>query len=138
MMKNIGVVGYCGGKFNKAVGKALLAIAFDIVEEEHKAPKYNLVSGWTNMGIPALAYELADKRGWKTTGIACKKAYENELYPVDESKVVGNEWGDESETFIDFINVLIRIGGGDQSKEEVAMAQEKGIPIYEYDLPRTE
>lgn len=135
-MKNIGVVGYSGGKFNEEVAKALLAIALDVVEEEHKDKEYNLVSGWTKMGVPALAYELADKRGWKTTGIACKKAYENELYPVDESKVVGSEWGDESETFLDSIDILIRIGGGEQSKNEVKIAEKRNIPVYEYDLPR--
>ena len=134
-MISIGVVGYSGGKFNEDVAKALMAIALDLVEENHKSDEYELVSGLTDMGIPAIAYRMADKRGWKTVGIACSKADENPCYDVDERIIEGKEWGDESGTFLDSIDVLIRIGGGKQSIEETKKAKKKGISVYEYDLP---
>jgi len=131
----IGVVGYSGAKFNEDIAKALLAIAFRVVEENHEAKEYTLVSGLTDMGIPALAYRMADKNGWRTVGIACEKAHENPCYDVDEEIIEGKEWGDESKTFLNYIDVLVRIGGGKQSIKETETAKKKDIPVYEYDLP---
>jgi nitrogenase molybdenum-iron protein alpha/beta subunit len=130
----IGVVGYSSAKFNEDVAKALIAISFDTVEVEH-GDDHIIVSGLTDLGIPALAYREAKKRGWKTKGIACKKAEEYDLYPVEETEIVGDDWGDESETFLNDIEVLIRIGGGEQSMDETQKAKDKKIPVFEYDLP---
>jgi len=134
-MINVGVVGYSGGKFNEDIAKALLAIALDIIEQNHKSKNYTLVSGYTDMGIPALAYRMAEKRGWKTMGIACEKAHDNPTYNVDSFIIEGKEWGDESKKFLDTIDVLIRIGGGKQSMEETETAKKENIPVYEFDLP---
>jgi len=134
-MTSVGVVGYSGGKFNEDIAKALMAIALDVVEENHKDDKYELVSGLTDMGIPAIAYRMADKRGWKTVGIACEKANENPCYDVDERIIKGKEWGDESPTFLARIDVLIRIGGGKQSIAETETTKKDKKPVYEYDLP---
>jgi hypothetical protein len=133
-MLHVGVVGYSGGKFDEKIAKALIAIAFDIVEENHGNDNI-VVSGLTDIGIPALAYRAASKRGWKTKGIACKEAEEYDLYPVDETEIVGDKWGDESETFLNDIKVLVRIGGGEQSIDETQKAKDKKIPVYEFDLP---
>ena len=132
---NIGVVGYSGGKFDEDIAKALLAIALDVVEENHDAKEYTLVSGYSDMGIPALAYRMAEKRGWKTMGIACKQAFDNPLYDVDDFIIEGDEWGDESEKFLKNIDLLIRVGGGKQSLEETERAKNKNLPVYEFDLP---
>jgi hypothetical protein len=138
----IGVVGYSSAKFNEDIAKALIAISFDTIELVEDFHKYNednvVVSGLTDLGIPALAYREAKKRGWKTKGIACKKAEEYDLYPVDETEIVGDDWGDESETFLNAIDVLIRIGGGDQSIDETQKAKDKKLPVYEFDLPEKE
>lgn len=134
-MLNIGVVGYSGGKFDEKIAKALLAIAFDVVEENHKDDDYMIVSGYTDMGIPALAYRMAEKREWKTMGIACEKYKENPCYDVDKVIIEGEDWGAESETFLDNIDVFIRVGGGKQSMEETEEAKKRKIPVYEYDLP---
>jgi len=138
IMKRIGIVGFSGGKYNVKVAEALLELAIKLVEEyESKEGKdVSLVSGLTDMGIPGMAYRIAQKKGWKTVGIACEKAHENPCFPVDEEIIVGKEWGDESETFLDSIDVVIRVGGGAQSFEEVKKAKDKGIKAYEYDLPR--
>lgn len=135
----VGVVGYSDDKvFDHNIARALLAIALDVVSEAHIADDYDLVSGLTNVGIPKLAYEMADKRGWKTTGITAKEAKQYECYPVGKEIIVGEKFGEESEKFIDYIDVLIRIGGGKQSLKETAMAKSAKIPVYEYDLPKKE
>lgn len=134
-MTKIGVVGYSGPKFDETIAKALMEIALDMVEANHKDNEYMLVSGLTDMGIPAIAYRSADKRGWKTMGIACEKADENPCYGVDEIIIEGTDWGDESETFLKNIDILVRIGGGKQSFEETEKAKQKKMWVYEYDLP---
>ena len=134
-MLNIGVVGYSGAKFDEIIAKALMEIALDTVEANHKDKDYMLVSGLTDMGIPAIAYRSADKRGWETMGIACEKAEEYDCYKVNQKIIEGKEWGDESATFLDNIDVLVRIGGGEQSLDETAKAKKKKLPVYEYDLP---
>jgi len=136
-MINIGVVGYSSGDFDDKIAKALMAIALDIVEEKHPDEEYTLVSGLTDIGIPAIAYRMADKRGWNTMGIACEKAHEYSCYDVDEKIIEGENWGDESETFLDNIDVFVRVGGGKQSLEETekAKSKKKIKAIYEFDLP---
>jgi hypothetical protein len=130
----IGVVGYSDKKFDKEVARGLIKKAFDKIAEDKDASEFTVVSGWTNLGIPALAYEEAKKRGWKTKGIACKKAQDFELFKVDEGVLIGDEWGDESATFLEGLGVLVRIGGGKQSKAETAKAKEMKIKVIEMDL----
>ncbi len=48
--------------------------------------------------------------------------------------MIGDEWGDESEKFLDSIDVLVRIGGGKQSMAEVKKAKEMGIKVIEHEL----
>ena len=136
-MVNIGIVGYSSGKFDEKIAKALMAIAFDIVEENHPSKEYMVVSGLTDMGIPSIAYNMAKKRGWKTMGVACSQARDYDCFPVDEEIIEGDEWGDESSTFLDQLDVFIRIGGGEQSLEETeaARSRKKIKGVYEYDLP---
>lgn len=133
---NIGVVGYSGKPFDEKIGEALVELAFKIVIPEDADPsEVRIISGLTNIGIPALAYKIAEKRGYETVGIACKKAKEYDCFDCDEVKIVGEEWGDESETFLKSIDFLIRVGGGKQSIEETKKAKEMGVEVYEYDLP---
>ena len=132
-MYNIGVVGYSGAKFDEKIANALLAIAFDIAGEDKE--DCAIVSGLTDIGIPALAYRMAKKMGWKTIGLTAKEAKQYKCFPVDEEIIEGEKFGDESEKFIEYIDCFIRIGGGKQSLKEVEMAKEKGMPVYEYDLP---
>ena len=131
----VGVVGYSAKKFDVEKAKSLISEAFNEIEKNISNVKnFDCVSGLTNVGIPALAYKEAKDRGWKTTGIACKKAIEYEQFDVDNKIIVGENWGDESETFLSNIDVLVKVGGGEQSKNEFKIAKEKGIPCLEYDL----
>ena len=48
--------------------------------------------------------------------------------------IVGNNWGDESQTFLDSCDVIVRVGGGKQSFEEVAEFRRRGGRVYEHEL----
>jgi len=136
-MSKIGVVGYSDDKvFDHDIAKALLAIAFDIIDKEYS--DVEIVSGLTDVGVPGMAYRMAEKREWKTVGLSAQEAKEYDCFDVDEEIIVGDKFGDESEDFIKTIECLVRIGGGDQSMKETEMAKKKGIKVYEYDLPRKE
>ena len=134
-MYKIGVVGYSAKKFDQKEAEKILNTAFAIIEKINGNDDYMVVSGLTNIGIPAIAYRLANSRGWKTSGIACKKAEEYDCFPVDEKRIIGEEWGDESKSFIHEIDCFVRVGGGEQSKKEAKMAKERDIKVYEYELP---
>lgn len=138
-MLKIGLIGYSDKKFDKELANRLTHIG--LLEAANKylkgqSPKdIHVVSGLTNIGIPAIGYAFAKEMGWKTVGIACAKASDYECFPVDEKIIVGKDWGDESETFLDYIQVLVRIGGGKQSLNEEKMAKEKGLEVFSYELP---
>ena len=132
-MTEIGVVGYSDDKkFNHNIGYALTLLALEIASKDKD--DIMIVSGLTNVGIPAIAYDIAKKNKWKTKGIACKLAEDYECFPVDEKEIIGDNWGDESETFLNSIDMLVRIGGGEQSEKETEMAKKRNIEVLEYDL----
>lgn len=92
-----------------------------------RCDQYELVSGLTNTGVPAIAYDFVthgsvNKETFiKTVGFACSKAKDFPQFPVDEKYIIGTEWGDESDAFLDYIDALIRIGNGEQSIRECEM-----------------
>ncbi len=131
----IGVVGYSKQKFNEREAMRMIKEAYDIIDKRYAGKPKAVVSGLTDIGIPALAYREAVSRGWRTIGIACAKAKNYDCFPVDEELIVGNKWGDEIPLFLKSLDVLIRIGGGKQSMNEVNMFRKTGKPILEYDLP---
>lgn len=133
-MLKIGVVGYSTEDFDIQTARQQLNAALDIVTEEHSGEPC-VISGLTNLGVPRLAYEEADARGWKTVGIACKKATNYEFYDVDEYELIGDDWGDESGYFLSKLDVLIRVGGGSQSVAEANDAKRRrNLAVYEYEL----
>lgn len=67
--KKVGVIGYSKQKFDKAKAKKLLRQGFR--KFDVKAGD-EVVSGLTDLGIPAIAYRLADEVGATTIGIVCK------------------------------------------------------------------
>ena len=100
--KNIGVVGFSAKKFDEKLAESILGSFLDAIETlrpDSDKCSFTVVSGLTNLGVPGIAYKLAEKRKWKTIGIACKKAEEYECFDVDESIIVGDDWGDESKHF---------------------------------------
>lgn len=109
--------------------------AFNTIAAENPGSDIEVVSGLTDVGVLAIAYEEAFQRGWRTVGIACKKATEHRLYPVDEQIIVGENWGDESPRFLASIDMIVRVGGGKQSANEVEAVKNAGGRVLEYDLP---
>jgi hypothetical protein len=132
MTLKIGVAGYSGQKFDEEKAEAELNRLLDEAREGRS--DVDIASGLTNLGIPAIGYRIAAARGWETTGIACSKATKYECFPVDNEIIVGDQWGDESETFLDYIDVLVRVGGGKQTLQEVADFRERGGRVLEADL----
>jgi hypothetical protein len=125
----IGVVGFSSRKFDQKEARKLLHenISSFMEGSQVSKDKIEIVSGLTNMGVPKIAYEIAVELGLRTIGISAKKALTVGcgVFPVDEQIIVGDKFGDESEAFIEYIDCLIRIGGGEQSRKEVQMFKEK-------------
>jgi hypothetical protein len=129
----IGVIGYSGQAFDEVAAQVILEQAFSVLgPNPDYMPRWWIVSGYTNLGIPKMAYAYAQAHNFRTMGIACVKAKDYECFPCERVFIVGQEWGDESEAFLAAIDILIRIGGGKQSEKETEMARERGIPIFEY------
>ena len=137
-MINVGLVGYSGQEFDEDIAKDLIREAFDWVEQENKGKSFCVVSGLTDLGIPALGYREAAKRGWKTTGVAPEEAKEYDWYDVDDVIIEGKKFGDESEKFLSMLDVFVKVGGGKQSKAEFKKAKEKGIKTWEGELEAKE
>ncbi len=131
----IGVTGYSAQKFDIAEAARILREAYDGINAKNPTRPKAVVSGLTNLGIPAIAYREAKTRGWRTVGIACSKAEEYDCFAVDERIIVGNEWGQESETFLKSIDVLVRVGGGGQAHRETETFKKLKKQVIEYDLP---
>ncbi len=141
----LGVVGY--SHWNLDIFGAWLAVAngIEYVLGCYSLPQDTeivLVSGLTYYGIPALAYEYAKIRGWKTVGIACNKAITMDCFAVtEEPRYVGDDWGDESETFLEYLFTMadrcamLRVGGGLQSFDEVARFVKRGGTAYQFEFP---
>lgn len=125
----LGLVGYSRSKFDWDEARRLVehGIRRAFEGSGRSFSEGVLVSGLTNMGIPKLGYEFARAKSIRTVGIAPRRAKRVRcgLFPVDEQIIVGHNFGDESETFIDSIDALLRVGGGPQSRREVVMFREK-------------
>ena len=132
----VGVVGYCPPtKFDSTKAVDMIEDAFSQIAREHPDKDIVIVSGLTDVGVLGIAYTAAVLRGWKTVGIACKRAEEHPLFPVDEKIIVGKNWGEESATFLDSIDIIVRVGIGKQSIAEAEETKRRGKPAIEFDLP---
>ena len=135
MTIRIGVVGYSAQKFDENTAKEFLRKIFGLIDEWYPHERIKVVSGLMDMGIPAIAYREAVRRCWLTEGIACSKAIEYPYFSCDSMKIFGDEWGDESEEFLNSIDILIRVGGGKQSLQEATLAKKmKDIAVIELDM----
>lgn len=133
----VGVVGYSAAKFDVDKARLLVDVGLSYFRKQYDGKMFEVVSGLTNLGVPALAYAWAADNKVFTVGIACSKATEYDCYPVDHKIIEGSEWGDESDTFLEYIDVMLRIGGGKQSLEEAATFTRKypHKAIIELELP---
>jgi hypothetical protein len=136
----VGVSGYFDQKFDEEEATELLEDALDDIEKEYidtgEFDEIAIVSGLTDHGMPKIAYQVANFRGYETVGVAPKAVNETgyELYPVDEIIYEGENFGDEIDKYIEMIDVFVRIGGGSQTQKELELAEEEDISVIEYDL----
>ncbi len=125
----IGVIGYSRPNIDEAHARALLQACFKkfIVQAKVERLQVEIVSGLTNAGVPKVAYELAAQWQIKTVGISAREALQAEsgIFPVMKQMLIGHHFGDESAFFINYIDCLARIGGGEQSMKETEMFKEK-------------
>ena len=123
----IGIVGFSRNQFDKKTAILKLRNKLEYLLERHTDKEIEVVSGYTNIGVPRIAYRLADDMNLITVGFSAKQALKVRcgVYPVKKEIIVGERFGDESEAFIEYIDVLIRIGGGPQSRKEAALFKEK-------------
>lgn len=137
-MTCVGVVGYSSGEFDEELARHYLSVCFDFLMQCYG--NIEIVSGLTWQGVPGICYEVAKDKGLKTVGIACSKASEYKCFPVDEVIIVGDNWGEESETFLNRIDVLVRAGGGEQTARETELFKKRRLDaeVLEMDLPRRE
>lgn len=133
----IGVVGPGPDtRFDAQRARALLERALDTIVASVPDSSFEIVAGFTDTGMNAIAYREARRRGYRTAGVACERAKEHPIYPCDRRIIVpGDTWGVESARFLSEIDVLVRIGGGEQSRAEARMAQLRRMPLLEYELP---
>ena len=119
----IGVVGFSRSQFDKKMAILKLRNILEELSEGKNPLQIEIVSGYTNMGVPRIAYRLADDMGMVTIGFSAKQALRvrSGVYPVKKKILVGERFGDESKAFIEYIDILVRIGGGPQSRHEVEL-----------------
>ncbi len=122
----IGVVGFSQNQFDKNAAREIIRAYYEKLAEEHGDKNIEIVSGYTNMGVPQIAYELADEFGFITVGFSAKQALRvrSGLYPVQKKILKGERFGDESQDFVRYINRLLRVGGGKQSRHETQLFKE--------------
>jgi hypothetical protein len=123
----IGVVGFSRSSFDKKTAILKLRNILESLVEGKNPKEIEIVSGYTNMGVPRIAYRLADDMGLVTVGFSAQQALRVRagVYPVQKKILVGERFGDESEAFIEYIDILIRIGGGPQSRHETALFKQR-------------
>lgn len=137
----VGIVGYSGEwgtdqwSFNPDEARALIRQELWKLSEDHRGHIVEIVSGLTDIGVPKLAYEIANQFGMLTTGFAPESAQDYPHHHVDKVIYVGTGWGDESEAFLTYCDMLIKIGGGEQSAAEFASFSG---PKVEHPLERRE
>jgi len=122
-----GVVGFSKHSFDKKSAYKILDEELKNISLKYPESIIEIVSGYTNTGIPKIAYEISDKYGFVTVGFSAEQALNVRSGVHQVAKVIlrGKKFGYESEEFINYIDHLIRVGGGPQSRMETKMFVQK-------------
>lgn len=118
-MIRVGIVGFSGSTFDEEKARALIHREFITLAALH-GTAVEIVSGYTHIGIPGIAYEEAVQFGFQTKGITTPKSKEFPCFPCDAVEIIGTNWGDESPFFLAYIDQLLKFGGGEQAIQEFA------------------
>lgn len=123
----IGVVGFSRNAFDKKTASTRLRAIIETITAGQDLQAFEIVSGYTASGVPQIAYRIADELGITTVGFSAKQAMrvKSGLHPVKKVMLFGERFGDESADFVAYIDLLIRIGGGPQSRHEVELFKKR-------------
>ena len=83
-------------------------------------------TGATMPGVPGLFYDACEHLGITAMGVACEKAADYQLGKMRYLIIEGNDWGQESPTFLETSDEIVMIGGGGQAKREAIAAAASG------------
>lgn len=136
----VGVAGYSGQWAPAKLAadpnlKVLADAAVSALSEQLKAlkSKYGekliISSGATMEGVPKIIYDLCVEQGVPAIGVACAKAFKYPLATMKYLVVEGQEWGEESASFISLADELVVLGGGGQAKREMIAAGQQGKDV---------
>ena len=137
MKKVLGVVGFCDNQRlteNKVtydeVYDLVATFIGDYIEEcACNGESLVIVSGLTTVGICGIIYELASEYGLETVGIAPEESLQYDSFDVDVEIITGINFGDESETLVDYVDVILNVLGGEQSNNECDIAIQQGKQV---------
>lgn len=127
----VGITGFSASappEFSPEDARAELKNIFTQLKEKY-GDKLVISSGATMLGVPKIAYELCDELKIKCMGVACEKAREYPLANMHYFVPVGQNWGDESATFLQTADELIALGGGEQARRETIAALTEKMPV---------
>lgn len=69
----IGIVGFSSPHFDQLKAKIILETILNNIITDIDKKEVEIVSGYTNVGISKIAYEIADSIGLKTVGFSAKR-----------------------------------------------------------------
>ena len=132
----IGVTGFSTDRdidWSKA-RKALRKLFTTIKQSDANGKQVAISSGATNYGVVAVAYQVCHELNMKCIGVASGKPFVDKTLKLssflDRSWFIGNNWGDESPVFLQTLDVMVALGGGNQATREVASAAKSGKKVY--------
>ncbi len=114
----VGITGFSGQSFDEVKAQQIIATLFERLQKKNPHKSIEIVSGYTALGVPLIAYQAAVQHNFITVGIASKQSGEYECFPCDKVIIKGELWGDESATFLEYIDCFYKIGGGSQAVKE--------------------
>lgn len=131
----IGVIGYGSRIFNVKHARRLLEFAIDTaLAQAENVTSVEIVTDLIFDGVPAIAYTLAEERGYRCAGYSCELSRYYGLYPADRCVVVGVSWADARAAMLDNIDVLIRIGGDNEALRMAILFERRGGTTIELEL----
>jgi len=94
------------------------------------------LGGLTDLRGISVGYSAARMAGFETAGIMSWEGTDLPLSKgVNEMIIVGDEWSDESDDFLDLIDILLVLEPGRQGRDEARAAAARGIPVVILDDP---
>ncbi|HCT84244.1 MAG: hypothetical protein DKM50_05480 [Candidatus Margulisiibacteriota bacterium] len=121
----VGFAGNTGRKTDLGLHNQILSGLIDNIRPSFFT-QMEAVSGMTNVGGVRAYYEMAKENNISRSGIMSSKGIGYKLADCDNMVVWGNEWGSESNIFLSSSDVLLVLGGGDQTAKEAEKALVSG------------